>query len=128
MGFWTNSLTETKSRNRILVGLITLVILLCFLFQYYKQYSIVHNEEKTTGEIIEFFHINKARYAIKYQYVVNKEKYWGQTGVHVFECDNGKKGCVGKEFPVYYSSKNPGYSKIDLGKYEKHKTTVEFIK
>ena len=78
--------------------------------------------------VVEIFNKNKARYAIKYRYQVNNVEYIGQAGVHVFTCDNGKRGCVGKEFKVYYSSKNPQYSRIDLGKYEKHKTKIELIK
>jgi hypothetical protein len=105
-----------------------LVMLLIVLNQYLGQKDISENKEQTTGKIIEFKYINMTDYAIVYKYDVKGRYYLGRTGVSFFKCDNGKDGCVGSEFTVYYSSKNPQHSRIDLGKYEKYKTTVEFVK
>ncbi|WP_282057272.1 DUF3592 domain-containing protein [Maribacter luteus] len=116
----------SKDTIAFVIGL--LVLVLCILYGTYKQYDIADNQKKTNGEILEFYHSTRARYGLKYRYWVGDKEYIGSTGVSPFKCDNGKKGCVGQEFPVYYSSENPQYSRIDLGKYEKYKTTVEFVK
>ena len=118
---------DSKANRKVILSVIGLAILLVFGYTLYKEKNISENQIFIEGKIIDFFHVNKARYALKYEYSVNGEKYIGQVGVSPFDCENGKKGCVGENFTVYYSSQNPSYSKIDLGKYEKYKTTVEFF-
>lgn len=124
---------SNKFKNRginkayIFLGAIMLVVLVGTSIQYFKQNNINRFKSKTVGKIIEYKFINIKRYYIKYEYYVDSIAYTGRVGISSFRCNNGKEGCVGKTFTVYYSSKNPSYSKIDLGKYEKYKTTVEFF-
>lgn len=118
---------DSKSTKKIVLSVVFVAILVVLGHEFYKQQSISKNEATIEGKIVDFFHVNKARYAIKYEYFVDGEKYIGQVGITPFKCENGKEGCIGKTFKVYYSSKNPSLSRINLGKYEKYKTTVEFF-
>jgi hypothetical protein len=115
-------------KNKILI-IAGVIIILSILFykQYSKQIDIKNNRELTEGEIIKLEGAYKARYRLVYSYFVDGVNYTGKVRVTPFKCDNGKDYCIGKEFPVHYSSKNPQNSRIDLGKYEKYKTTVEFF-
>lgn len=112
----------------VFLGFIVLIIIFRICFQYIEQKDISLNKETTLGRIIEFDHLTSADYSIKYMYEVDEVEYYNHVGVSFFKCEDGKEGCVGSEFRVYYSSKNPEHSRIDLGKYEKYKTTVEFVK
>lgn len=118
---------DIKLLKKIILGGFVVIVLVLFGYEFYKQKNILNNQVKTEGKIIDFLHINRARYAVKYEYSVNAKKYIGQVGISPFKCDNGKEGCVGQNFTVYYSSENPSYSKIYLEKYEKYKTKVEFF-
>jgi len=113
--------------GKIVVGIIFLLIIVVISFQIYKEKNIVKYQKKTTGKIIEYDNAYQAN-GIIYEYYVNNVRYTGQVGTSKFYCDDGTKCCIGHQFTVYYSSKHPQYSRIDLGKYEKYKTTVEFIK
>lgn len=123
-----NKFKEERFRVKVILGILGLIILVGIYRQYFLQKNISEHKEETIGKVIDFESINMRRYSLKYEYSIGDNQYQGEIGVSYFECDNGKKGCVGKEFPVYYSSENPQYSRIDLGKYEKYKTTVEFVK
>jgi hypothetical protein len=112
----------------IFLVIIGIVVLIGTLKQFLDQKEISLNKVSTIGKIVEIDHLTSASYTIKYKYTVNDTEYFDNVGVNFFKCDNGRKGCVGSEFTVYYSSKNPEHSRIDLGKYEKFKTTVEFVK
>ncbi|KQC29384.1 hypothetical protein [Flagellimonas eckloniae] len=122
-----DKLKDEEYRGRIFLAIIVVVILGGIVFQYYKQKDIKLNEGQITGRITKFLKHGRASFGVRYEYYVNGELYAGQVGISPFSCDNGKKGCVGEEFEVYYSIKNPEYSRIDLGKYEQYKNTVEFF-
>ena len=108
--------------NKILPGIGILLIIILFIFRdFYIEKDIDNNEKVTLGEIIEFRTHYQARYSIVYQYSVDNITYTGNSSVSFFRCDNGNKGCVGNKFSVFYSSKNPSHSRIDLGKYEKYR-------
>jgi len=127
MNYKDNKAKREKKLGRIVAGIFFTITTIVFIFHLYKQYDISKNKAKTTGKIIECLIVNRSK-GIIYEYYVNNVRYTGEVGTSIFRCDDGTKCCIGKEFTVYYSSKNPQYSRIDLGKYEKHKTTVEFIK
>ncbi|MBC9795848.1 DUF3592 domain-containing protein [Sinomicrobium weinanense] len=114
--------------GHIALTIIALTVILGVFYQYYQQKNIIKYKQETIGTVVEFQNHSAGRSGILYEYVVNGKKYTGQVGINKFKCGNGKWGCVGEKFKVYYSSKNPKYSKIDLGKYEKYKATVEFVK
>ena len=118
---------ESKTQNRILgIGLISLCIWL-LVRAIYIQIDVKENKEITQGKIIKFVRGYQARFGLVYEYYIDGNRYTGQIGIDPFECDDRTKNCIGKEFTIYYSKQNPKYSRIDLGKYEKHKTTIEFI-
>lgn len=118
--------------NKISINPIQILLIVAILFivvnQYLEQKDIVLHKRETSGKVIKFISGNKTYYSIKYEYFVHGIRYVNEVGVSYFKCFDGKKGCVGSEFTVYYSSKNPEHSRIDLGKYEKYKKTVEFVK
>jgi hypothetical protein len=117
-----------KKNTFIIIGIIIIIISI-FLYRHYSiGLDIKNNKEITTGKVIKLLELYQARYSLQYEYFVNENRYTGQTGIDPFVCLDGTKNAIGKQFTVYYSSKNPGNSRIDLGKYEKHKTTIEFVK
>jgi hypothetical protein len=109
-----------KKENLGFIGVL-LIIAIIFFSELYKKNDINQNEKSTTGKVKEFRKHYQARYSIVYEYSVKDITYTGHASVSSFKCDDGKKGCVGSEFMVYYSSKNPTNSRIDLGKYEKYR-------
>lgn len=116
-----------ESEGKVILGLLAIVGLAIIVNQYLGEMSIRKNEATTQGVIVDYKAYGKGGIGITYEYKINGKLYEGHVGVHPFKCDDGKKGCVGEEFTVYYSTENPEYSRIDLGKYEKYKATVEFF-
>ena len=114
-----------NKRNYIYVGIIS--ILLCFIAKQYIYYLEVKNNKKSTlGKIIKYEETNRD-YTLYYEYIVDGKLYTGKTSVAYFEDLRKGKFCVGCNFKVYYSSKNPDKSSIYLSQYEKNKRTVEFF-
>src|SRR5690625_4150833 len=110
----------------IVFSAIVLIIIIRTFIQYQDDQEIKRYRGTTEAIIIDFKHINLTRYSIFYEYQVGNKKYIGITGVEWFKCDDGKLGCVVNTFKLSYSSTNPSNSTILMGKYEKHKRTVEF--
>ena len=123
----TSKFWKKENEGRIILVLIVLIGLGILGRQYFREKNIFENQGQTKGIIMEFKKKAKGGSGVKYKYKVNDVWYYGSIGVHAFWCENGKKGCVGEEFTVYYSTENPEYSRIDLGKYEKYKATLEFF-
>ncbi|UOK41632.1 MULTISPECIES: hypothetical protein [Flavobacterium] len=94
-------------------------------FFYYKE--IKDYKKETIGLIEDFKYTSRGSYNLIYSYKVNNENYKNTIGTSGFFGDNKRKGCIGCEFKVLYSSKDPKKSSIRLGKYEKYKRTVEFV-
>lgn len=90
------------------------------LYNDYKHNEILENKKETIGVITKYQYSNYV-YSLYYEFLVDNIKYKNAISVKFFKCDDGTKGCKGKEFPVYYSSKDPNNSMIDLGKYNKFK-------
>ncbi|WP_299434123.1 DUF3592 domain-containing protein [uncultured Maribacter sp.] len=119
---------KNKDTDKLWAISVGIILIILALYTIYKDYSVSENKKTVIGEIINFQHRNLSYYYIEYKYTVDKKIYTGSCGVSGdFICNNGKEGCVGEKFTVYYSSTNPSYSKIDLGQYEEFKTTVEFF-
>ncbi|WP_298782712.1 DUF3592 domain-containing protein [uncultured Polaribacter sp.] len=112
------------------IVLIIIIIVSALLYRSInKELEIMNNKMTTIGKIIRLQPGFKARFYIEYTYIVKGKKYKGTVRVSSnLKCDNGIKYCIGEEFKVSYSSKNPENSRIHLGKYEKYKSKVEFIK
>ena len=116
----TGKLKNDEFSGKLIALLILLIAMTSIVYQFYVRTQIEKNRGETTGKIIEFIYEARLDYGIIYEYYVDKKHYTNQIGVSFFKCDNGKKGCVGEEFPVYYSKDNPENSRIDLGKYDKY--------
>lgn len=111
----------------ILLPIIVFTAILVLVFkQYYEQKQINKYTKKTTGTIIEIHQNKHIDYSLKYEYFVDGVRFESSIGISFFKCKDGTAGCVGSEFPVYYSSKNPEYSVINLLQYEGFQETVKF--
>lgn len=122
------NLSENQEKGILFSVLIIIALIIIFGInkQCEEDQEIRMFKGVTEATITKFQHRNLAYYYIEYEYYVEGYAYQGSVGVEKFECENGKLGCVGKKFKVNYSTKNPSKSTIDLGIYEKYKTTVEF--
>lgn len=118
---------ENPFWKKFIFGVLAIAIIGTTAYHLVKDYSIKKNRKHVVGNIKGFEHINKARYSIDYEYILDNKKYHGTVGVNYFNCFKNKD-CIGYEVDVYYSSKNPKFSQVDLRKYEKYKTTVYLIK
>lgn len=121
-----DKLKGVKRIHAILLGL-ALIMIVVTIHQIYEQSQIYTYRKVTTGKIIKYAFMNMKRYELEYEYYVQGRRYTNQIETSYFKCNDGNKGCINKEFPVLYSEKNPEYSMIKLGKYEKFRRTVEFI-
>jgi hypothetical protein len=109
MDFWGTKLKDEEFTGKLIGGIIFVVVLIGILFQYNEQKEIEKYKEQATGKVTVFLYEARLDYGIIYEYYVDNKRYTNQIGVSFFKCDNGRKGCIGSEFPVYYSSKNPQY-------------------
>jgi len=105
----------------IVIGILIIGVL---NYHYKKDSSVAEYKTETIGEITDYRHRKDFSYSLKYEYYVDGKKYEGSVGTGFFKCEDGTKGCVGNEVKVYYSSKEPKYSQVNLGEYEEHKTTI----
>ncbi|WP_313804893.1 hypothetical protein [Flavobacterium sp.] len=94
-------------------------------FFYFKE--IKENKKETVGTIEKFEYSSRGSYSLYFKYNIDGKTYSNSIGTNGFYGFNKRKGCVGCEFKVLYSSKDHRKSSIRLGKYEKHKRTVEFV-
>ena len=112
--------------KKVLITLIFILIFLPISKQFFYFSEIKKNKKETIGVISKIKYTSRGDNSLYYYYMINGKKYEGITSVNSFYGYNKKKGCVGCEFKIYYSSKNPNKSTIRLDKYEKYKRTVEF--
>ena len=112
-----------KRKEKIVIWTsLFMILLLGTLYNTYKSYDIDSNLAITTGKVINYSFSNN-NYVLKFEYIVNGEKYHGREFTSFFKCDNGVPGCEGETFTVKYSSKNPNNSEMDLGKNNNKKLT-----
>ena len=122
------SSSKINKYHIVFLSLAAVLALYGVMRQVVRQKDIQENKKKVVGKVTDLKGANLRRFILKYEYIINNETYKWSTAVSFFKCEDGNKGCIGKKFTVYYSSKNPEYSRIYLGKYEKYKTEVEFFK
>lgn len=115
-----------KKNKLFAIIVLALFFVFIILREYKKKTDLQDNQKQTIGKVLNLISNYQARYTLTYEYFVNGKRFTGRVGVSPFKCDDGKKACIGHEFKVYYSSKTPKNSRIDLGKYEKFKTSIEF--
>lgn len=111
---------ENNKSTFWLIFLMTIIILYVVYNKNSYHNEINYNKEETIGEIVDF-HYSNVQYALTYSYKVNNIEFEKIIYTRFFRCKDGTKGCVGKTFKVYYSSKNPEKSDIDLEEYNKFK-------
>ena len=119
-----------KKEFQLLIFFIVLFGIIFFgIFQNsYEEKELNEFGVKAKAKIIEYKFVGKTSYSLEYEYFVNDKRYIDSEKVSFFKCDNGKNGCVGKEFNIIYSKKNPALSKINLGKYNRYKKQSPTIK
>lgn len=76
----------------------------------------------TTGTINDFAPCNYS-FCLSYSYEVRGQRHETFVKTEYFNCEDGTKGCAGKQFQVKYSIENPEISEIDLGEYNQYKLT-----
>ncbi|GAB4519442.1 MAG: hypothetical protein Tsb004_30510 [Allomuricauda sp.] len=103
----------TKKKYFILV--FCAVIVLGLLWNYRLTIILKSDGIVTDGKILELVHRRVRDYSLKYEYHVNGILYEGSVGCSYFECDDGSRGCEGKEVRVIYSESDPSVSDVDLG-------------
>jgi hypothetical protein len=102
---------------------VVLIILIAGLTIFQKNKitnKIIKEDRKVIGKVFRFQYSNY-NYILHYEYVVGGIRYEKSVSTSFFKCNDGKDGCVDKEFVIYYSSKEPNNSIIDLGQYNKYK-------
>lgn len=114
-------------KDKIAVILVLLLLIVGFIRAYKKELELNRYGVYTDGKIISFSHTSKTEYELKYVFFVKSVRYEGVLLTGYFECDDGSVGCVGKSFEVIYSSKNPKYNEIVLGRYEEYTDVIRFV-
>ncbi|BFP43219.1 hypothetical protein FGF1_40640 [Flavobacteriaceae bacterium GF1] len=119
-------LKNAKKVDKITFVILVAVLVYVTIFHLIKNKSVADNRTHTIGKITKLKHIKKSSYSLKYTYLVNGKRYNGSCGVRYFECSN-ENYCIGSEIDVFYSSREPKYSQVDLRKFEKFKTEIYLI-
>ncbi len=110
-----------KRKGLYFILIITGIILLGHLWNHHLSQRLKKDGIFTTGKIIELEHSRRANFSLNYTYNVDEKIYEGSVACSFFRCENGKKGCKGKEVNVIYSKSDPSLSDIDLGIYNNKK-------
>jgi hypothetical protein len=109
------------------VFLFCLCIFSIIAFGTYQDWELQNNGVFTVGKLTDVSYDRRGKYHLHYEYFVNGKKYKDKTVTHYFNCINDKK-CIGNEYKVIYSSKNPSNSDIELGELKKYKASIPFFK
>ena len=101
MTFDGNIVSKWIVRLLLLIGG---VLLLIGIYNYFSDRSEIYkNRSFTTGVIIDYGHVGRGGYSVEYEYYVNDSLYVGVHTVDKISSEN----CIGLEFRVIYSNKNP---------------------
>jgi hypothetical protein len=117
---------KNKIDNIAIVSIIVFIFFMLFSDEI-DNLEIKNNKGITSGKILRKYYTTSGG-VLEYEYTVNKIKYIGSVGVKKFIGHNNTNGCIGCEFDVFYSTKNPEKSKINLSKYNKYNRSLQFIK
>ncbi len=110
-----------NNKNTFWLIFFMLVIIIYVVYDKISYQNEIKDNKKITTGIVVDFHFSKNAYTLTYKYKVDNIDYEKEFTTSFFRCKDGTKGCVGKTFKVYYSSKNHDKSEIDLGEYNKFK-------
>lgn len=119
-------LKNTNKVDKITFVILISVLVCVTVFHLIKNKSVADNRTHTTGKIAKLKHLKKSSYSLEYIYFVDGKRYIGTCGVRYFQC-SGTNNCIGSEIDVFYSSKEPKYSQVNLRKFEEYKTSVYLI-
>jgi hypothetical protein len=114
-------------KDKVAIVVVLFVIIIVTIYSSYRKKNLLDNLVYTESKIIEFKYLGKTDYSVNYVFFVKNKKYIGKVSTSFFKCSNETKGCVGKKFKVGYSFKDPSINEIDLGSYNKFKTSVNSI-
>lgn len=89
--------------------------------------SLEKNLKRTEAVVVDFTHGSKSDYYVKYKFQVDLIMYQGKVLTSYFKCDDGTPGCQWKSFEVGYDANDPNNNDIDLGRYNKHKKSMNSI-
>lgn len=109
-------LAKKERKWYLFLAVISLIIIAGLINNEYKSYNL-KNGRTTTGHVIDYHFCNN-NYCGTYEYMVDGKKYEGSWTGSFFKCLDGTEGCVGKEFPVYYSVEKPNISEIYLKEFD----------
>jgi hypothetical protein len=113
-------MTEQKKSLVLLLIVLIIVTIGGMIYNTNKKSDLYQNLQYTKGIVVDFS-FNNNSYILKYEYEVDGITYTNKESTDYFKCNDGVPGCMGKEFTIRYSSKNPKNSIIDLGKYNSKK-------
>jgi len=117
---------EWTIRKKIFGVLIILFFLGMGFISSKGEYELKSNCKFTKGVVKGFEYKRYGKYSLTYNFYVNGRKYTGKTATHSFNCLKNK-ACLGKEFLIAYSDKDPENNEIYLGRFERHKASVKFF-
>lgn len=112
---------EKIKDSKALLVFILLIIASIIIYIINKEKELSDYKKTTSAKITDYYTTERGKKYIEYVFFVHGKKYTGRERVSSFKCRNGKAGCVGITFKVFYSSIDPSNCSIDLGKYNKFK-------
>jgi hypothetical protein len=117
---------EETIREKIFGAFMILFFLGIGFICFKEEYKLKSNCKFTKGVVKAFKYQRHGKYSLVYNFYVNERKYTGKTVTHSFNCLKNKS-CLGNEFLIAYSDKDPTNNEIYLGKFEKYKATLNFF-
>jgi hypothetical protein len=103
----------------VITTLLVVIMIYRMVITYWDYLEINLNKEVTNGVVVDYYDVGIDNVFLEYEYNVYNKEY-NKTirvalGSGLGDCSVSKK-CIGRKFVVYYSSKNPEKSEIDLDK------------
>lgn len=117
---------EPSTREKIFTILLILGFIGMLYFPFKKQYELKSNCKFTKGIVKGYEYKRNGKYYLTYTFYVNEKKYTDRTVTQGFNCLKDKD-CLGKEFLIAYLHNDPSNSDIYLGKFERHKASVNLF-
>ena len=117
---------ESKIREKIFKVIMILIFLGFGFLTFNESYDLKSNCKFTKGVVKGFEYKRYGKYSLTYNFYVNGRKHTGSTVTHSFNCLKNK-ACLGNEFLIAYSDKDPDNNDIYLGKFERYKASVKFF-
>lgn len=107
-------------KKEFVLTLIIILTIAAIFNTVHKKYHLKFYEKEGVAIITKLEHLRGPKYELYFEYIIDNKKYVNYTSVRYFTCENGMLGCIGEQFNIKYSSKNPEISIIDLGYYKRY--------